>query len=108
MLARKRTLLLGSIQALAQIAVQGTLVEVMLRCGKRSCGCHVDPARRHGPALYLKFRNPAGRSTSIYVPRRHEAQARRAVEAWERMAQLLRELTRDNRDALSALVKIKE
>ena len=31
----------------AGVAVPGTLVEVFLRCGTASCGCHRDPARRH-------------------------------------------------------------
>jgi len=62
--------------------VPGTLVEVVLRCGTASCACHRDPARRHGPHLYLKFRDPEGRATSLYVPRAQAVAARRAVRAW--------------------------
>ncbi len=93
---------------LAEVAVQGTLVEMMLRCGKRSCACQTDPSRRHGPALYLKFRNPAGRSTSLYIPRRHEADARRGVEAWEQMRQVIAGLAQQNREALDEQVKAKQ
>jgi Family of unknown function (DUF6788) len=81
-MVRSRAGLLRRLTHLAAIAVPGTLVEVFLRCGTASCGCHRDPARRHGPHLYLKFRDPEGRATSLYVPRAQAAAARRAVQAW--------------------------
>ena len=61
----------------------GTLVEVFLPWGTASCGGHRDPARRHGPHLYLKFRDPEGRATGLYVPRAHAAEVRRAAAAWK-------------------------
>ena len=36
--------------------------------GDPSCACAHDPARRHGPHLYLKF-NAEGKPHSVYVPR---------------------------------------
>ena len=35
--------------------VQGSLSEITRQCGDPSCACAGDPARRHGPHLYLKF-----------------------------------------------------
>jgi hypothetical protein len=105
MLPKKRTQLLEEMQALAELAVQGSLAELMMRCGKRNCACSSDPARRHGPALYLKFRKPGGGRGSLYIPRRHEAQARRAVEAWARMWEIMLELGCQNRDALRKQVQ---
>ena len=32
---------------------------------------------------YLKFREPAGRATGLYVPRAHAAEVRRAAAAWK-------------------------
>lgn len=93
--------LLRQLQGLAQRAIQGTLVEVMLRCGTPSCGCHQNPARRHGPHLYLKFKDPDGRSTSLYIPRTHEREARQAVEGWSRMWQSMLSLGQRNRRALA-------
>ena len=81
-MARSRARLLRRLAHLATVAVPGTLVEVFLRCGTASCGCHRDPARRHGPHLYLKFRDPEGRATGLYVPRAHAAEVRRAAAAW--------------------------
>lgn len=88
------------IQSLAAHAIQGTLVEVMLRCGTPSCGCHQDPSRRHGPHLYLKFRDEQGKSTSLYIPRDNEREIRKAVLAWSRMWQVMVELSHRNRQAL--------
>lgn len=90
--------LLQQLGALAEQAMPGNLVEVMMRCGTRSCGCHQDPARRHGPHLYIKFRDAEGRSRSIYVPRSHESEAREGVEAWAKMRQILQEISEHNRE----------
>jgi len=88
------------IQTLAGRAIQGTLVEVMLRCGTPSCGCHQDPNRRHGPNLYLKYRNEKGKSTSLYIPWDNEREIREAVSAWSQMWQTMVELSHRNRKEL--------
>jgi|PlaIllAssembly_1097288.scaffolds.fasta_scaffold1722168_1 hypothetical protein len=106
-MARLQTALLRQLDTLAQKAIQGTLVEVYLRCGTPSCGCHQDPARRHGPHLYLKFKDADGRSTSLYIPRSHAREARRAVEAWGRMWQVMLRLGQRNRRALARRMRRK-
>lgn len=107
MLARSQSKLLKQLPELGRVAVQGTLVEVMLRCGTASCGCHKDPSRRHGPHLYLKFRNAQGKSTSFYVPRSHEGEVREAVHAWATMRQITLELAGHNRDQLAKRLRRK-
>lgn len=93
--------LLRRIQTLSESAVPGTLSEVILRCGKAACGCRNDPSRRHGPHLYLKFRDENGRYRSLYIPRSHEGEVRRGVEAWSKLREVVNELGQDNRKALS-------
>jgi hypothetical protein len=90
---------------LAEVAVQGTLVEVYLRCGTASCACHRDPERRHGPHAYLKFRDPEGRATGLYVPRSHLKQAQRAVAAWSELWETMVALSHNNRQALRERVR---
>lgn len=96
-MARKE---LNRLARLAEVAVQGSLVEVYLRCGTPSCSCHRDPARRHGPHLYLKYRTSDGRSTGLYVPRAHERSVREAVRAWAEAWQALVLVGQHNREAL--------
>ena len=60
-----------------------------------------DPNRLHGPHLYLKFRNEEGRSTSLYIPRSHEREVRRGVEAWSKMREAVAQLGNQNRKGLA-------
>jgi hypothetical protein len=96
---------LHQLQALGEHAVQGNLVEVMLTCGTPTCGCHKDRNRRHGPHLYLRYRDPDGRSRSMYVPRSHEREMREAVEAWGEMWRAMLELSQNNREAFRARLR---
>ena len=57
-MAKSQTTLLRRLAALAEVAVQGTLVETYVKCGTPTCGCAADPARRHGPHTYLKCKRP--------------------------------------------------
>jgi hypothetical protein len=102
MMSRQKRMakLLPQLQALGERAIQGSLVEVRLTCGTPTCGCHQDPDRRHGPHLYLRYRDGKGRSRSLYVPRSHEGEVREAVEAWGRMREAMLELSQSNREAL--------
>ena len=100
MVPRSTAKLLQQLQALGDHAIQGNLVDVMVTCGTATCGCHKDPSRRHGPHLYLRFRDLNGRSRSMYVPRSHEKEMREGVEAWGRMWQLMLEISQTNREAL--------
>ena len=46
--------------------VQGGLSETTRRCGNRNCICHRDPAKRHGPHLYLTYRSEAKAALCMY------------------------------------------
>lgn len=100
MAGRSRTEILKRLARLAGTAAPGTLVETFSRCGTPSCGCHRDPERRHGPHLYIKYRSPGGRATAVYVPRRHAAQARRAVAAWAELWRMIVTLGERNLEGL--------
>jgi Family of unknown function (DUF6788) len=98
--SRYVTKLLHQLQELGERAIQGNLVEVTVTCGTPTCGCHKDPSRRHGPHLYLRFRDLQRRSRSMYVARSYERELREAVEAWGQMWEMMLELSQDNREAL--------
>src|SRR6202521_4941785 len=78
---RKMKSLRRALLAATTSMVQGGLSETFRRCGKPTCPCHDDPASRHGPHLYLTYRDD-GASRSLYVPPEHATDARAAHDAW--------------------------
>ena len=77
----KKTLLRRLLRAAAGM-IQGGLSETTRRCGHPACACASDPARRHGPHLYVTFQQD-GKNRSLYVPAAYADQARRAHAAWQ-------------------------
>ena len=77
----KRPSLVRALLTSTKSMVQGGLSETSRRCGKPTCRCHDDPTYRHGPHLYLTYREE-GESRSVYVPPEHAADARAAHDAW--------------------------
>jgi hypothetical protein len=83
----------------AQSMVQGSLSEITRQCGDPSCGCARDPAKRHGPHLYLKF-NAEGKTYSVYVPPQLAQVIKSAHAAWLRFQELGVKLSAANRTRL--------
>jgi hypothetical protein len=96
------------LQRLATTAIQGGLSETTRTCGNSACACHQDPARRHGPHLYLTFRAPDGRSSALYVPREHGPTVRKAVEDWAQLWETIVEISHRNRAALGRSMRRRE
>lgn len=83
----------------AQSMVQGSLSEITRQCGDPSCACARDPAKRHGPHLYLKF-TAEGKPYSVYVPPQLAPVIKRAHAAWLRFQALGAKLSAANRKRL--------
>jgi hypothetical protein len=83
----------------AQSMVQGSLSEITRQCGDPSCGCARDPAKRHGPHLYLKF-SAGGKAHSVYVPPQLAQVIKNAHAAWLRFQALGLKLSAANRERL--------
>ena len=77
--------------------IQGSLSETTRRCGNPNCACHRDPARRHGPHLYITWAQ-RGRSRSLYVPAKQAQRARRAHAAWAQFWEAAVALAVQNRE----------
>ena len=100
---RSKDKLIQELAESAQSMVQGSLSEITRQCGDPSCACAHDPARRHGPHLYLKF-NSEGKTHSVYVPLEHGETLKAAHRAWLRFQELGGEVSAGNRERfLSAL-----
>ena len=84
------------LQRAARSMIQGALSELTRKCGDPACSCSQDPARRHGPHLYLTYRSQ-GRSRSVYVPVAQAPALRQAHAAWVRFLQISTTLAARNR-----------
>jgi hypothetical protein len=80
----------------AQTMVAGSLSEVTRQCGDPSCACASDPARRHGPHLYLKF-SAESKAYSVYIPPGDQEALKGAHGAWLRFQELAAQVAADNR-----------
>lgn len=92
----------GFLQKLEQATrtmVQGSLSESTRQCGDPSCACAHDPARRHGPHLYFRYKDQ-GRVHSVYVPPEAQASFKDAQSAWQQFQDLGAELSSENRERL--------
>ncbi len=99
---KSRSVLKAKILKLLDTAIQGGLSETTRTCGNKKCPCHSDPAKRHGPNLYLTFRTPEGRSSGLYIPRDCEKHVRKAVLAWAKLWKALVDHAAINREYLRA------
>jgi hypothetical protein len=79
--------------------VQGSLSESSRQCGDPSCACAHDPASRHGPHLYFRYKTE-GKVHSVYVPAELGESVRGAQEAWHEFQQIGAEISADNRERL--------
>ena len=77
----KRRSLIRALLAATRSMVQGGLSETSRRCGKPTCQCAHDATVRHGPHLYLTYRED-GASRSLYVPPDQAPTAHAAHDAW--------------------------
>jgi hypothetical protein len=87
---------------LAQAAasmVQGSLSESTRQCGDPSCACAHDPASRHGPHLYFRYKSE-DKVHSVYVPAELGEAVRDAQNAWQEFQQIGAEISADNRERL--------
>jgi hypothetical protein len=94
-----RNRILEQLARAAQDMVQGALSSTTRTCGKASCPCHSDPARRHGPNLYFTWRSE-GHSRALYVAPQHAQQARAAQAAWTRFWEIGCQIAALNREQL--------
>lgn len=101
---RSKVTLIDELEEAAQSMVQGSLSEITRQCGDPSCACSHDPARRHGPHLYLKF-NAEGKTHSVYVPPEQAEALKSAHAAWLRFQQIGSDISASNRERFLRALK---
>ena len=93
--------LIADVTQAAGLMVHGSLSEATRRCGNPSCACARDPARRHGPHLYLRF-SVDSKPYSVYIPPEDQEAVRSAHEAWLRFNEAAEQIAAGNRKRLLA------
>ena len=88
---------IAELQQAAQSMVQGSLSELTRQCGDPSCACASDPARRHGPHLYLRY-SAEGKAHSVYVPPEQSEPLKDAHRAWLRFQEIATQIAAENRE----------
>lgn len=88
---------IAELEQAAQTMVQGSLSEMTRQCGDPSCACASDPARRHGPHLYLRY-SAEGKAHSVYVPPEQSEPLKEAHRAWQRFQEIAGQIAAQNRE----------
>ena|SRR5579883_1408505 len=91
---------LHELEEAAASMVQGSLSESTRQCGDPSCACAHDPAHRHGPHLYFRYK-AEGKVHSVYVPAELGESIRDAQNAWQDFQQIGADISAENRERLS-------
>ena len=71
--------------------MRGSIYERRRRCGRQSCACATNPKARHPSKFLTVFL--AGRTRGFHLRAEDEERAQKAVAAYERLWQVVNELT---------------
>jgi hypothetical protein len=91
-LEREKAALLKEIQRCSGM-LQGSLVALYRKCGKKGCRC--ERGERHGPAYCLSYKE-GGVTQMVYIPVSRLEEVKRAMEAFSRYWELGVKLSRLN------------
>lgn len=88
----ERATLLRKIQGCCKM-LQGSLVALYRKCGKKGCRC--ERGEKHGPAYYLSYKE-GGVTQMVYIPVSRLEEVKKAMEAFSRYWELGVKLSRLN------------
>lgn len=97
---KRRQQLMRKLLQQAGRMIQTGFSQTMRTCGTPSCGCHRDPAKKHGPHTYVSFKTVDGRSSGMYVPPEHVREVQRGRAAWNDFWETARRLAALNREQM--------
>jgi len=70
--------------------IEGTLVSTSRWCGKPTCACHREGAKH--PVVFITWKQ-AGKTVSLYVPRKHESEVKVWAENYKKLKDLIRQVS---------------
>lgn len=88
----QRTALLEELSSLSHL-IHGSWFERFSTCSRPNCSCH--SGKRHGPRYYLVIQEQ-GHQRQKYVPNPQVAAAKKGIEQYRRLQEIVEEITRIN------------
>lgn len=85
---------------------KGTLLKRMMKCGKKTCACQSDPAKRHGPYFECTFKLD-NKTVNVRLPAHAAPMYRNAIQQFRKLRRLLDRLERHSRSALAHLAELR-
>lgn len=97
---QKKQRALERLRELASDMLIGSLSETYRTCGQPSCRCHTT-GPKHGPHLYVSYKNEEGRSTGYYVPENFHEKVRQGIAAWKEFHRLAKQVAHVNQELIA-------
>jgi|SRR6267154_658526 len=83
---------------------KGTVLKRMMKCGKKQCGCHNDPAKRHGPYFECTYKIQ-NKTVNLRLDPEATPLYRIANQQYRKLKSLLGRMERLSRSALAHLAQ---
>jgi len=96
-LGREKRTLLREIERCSGLMLQGSLVALYRKCGKKGCRC--ERGEKHGPAYCLSYKE-GGVTQMVYIPASRLKEVRKATGAFSKYWGLGVKLSRLNLEAM--------
>jgi hypothetical protein len=95
-LSQKRDKKLGQLLELASRMLLGSASETYRTCGNAGCRCH-STGPKHGPHMYVNYKDENGRTTGYYVPVALHKRVRDGLDAWREFHELAKDIAHMNK-----------
>jgi hypothetical protein len=83
---------------------KGTVLKRMMKCGQQRCGCHDDPAKRHGPYFEWTYK-AKGKTINVRLRPEEVPVYKAATHQCQKLRRVLIRMERLSRDALARLAE---
>jgi hypothetical protein len=100
-LVKRRDKAVERLHELASKMLFGSASETYRTCGEPNCRCH-STGPKHGPHMYVNYRDDSGRTTGYYVPVALQERVREGLAAWKQFRELAKEVAFLNEEIMRA------
>ena len=83
---------------------KGTVLARKVKCGKPQCGCHSDPAKRHGPYYEWTYKE-AGKTVNVRLDSEAASLYKAAARQYRNLKSTLNRMEKLSRLALARIAK---